>query len=92
MRQTPFETADVGCSQALLTFTLNKEQLTVELFVHQSFHDVGRAVGRTIVNHKDVKRFFQREYRTDNFLYVLFLVVSGNNDDAVTRSHDIVCS
>jgi hypothetical protein len=50
-------------------------------------YDSGCAVGAAVVNDKDMKTFFESEDGSDDFLNVLLLVVSGNNDDAVARIH-----
>ena len=83
-KEAPAEAAEVGGAQSLLAAALDHEEAVGELLL-QTAHDVGGAVGRAILDDKDVEHLFQREDGTDDILDVLLFVICGDDDDAVGR-------
>lgn len=74
-RQSPLETVDVGRAEAELAFPLFDEKPVGKL-LHQTLHDVSRAVRTVVFDDKDVKLHWKVEDVADDLLDVLLLVVS----------------
>ena len=89
MLDGPLKTADVGRAEALFAAALHEVQPARE-FALQALDDVGRAVGRAVVDDEDVERLLQAEHGADDVFDVLFLVVRRDDDDAV-RFHTGYC-
>ena len=89
--QRPLESGNIGSAQTQFTAPFQQEQPVAELPVHQSLHNLCRAVGRTVVNDQDMKLLFQSEHGPDNLLDVLLLVVGGDDNNAVAWVHTMIC-
>src|SRR5574344_801728 len=85
--QSPLKACDVGCAQSQFSSTFQDEKTVRELPLHQSFYDGCCAVGRTIINHENVKTFFQCKHCTNNLLNVLLLVVGRYDNNTVAFVH-----
>ena len=57
----------------------------------EAFDDVGRAVGRAVVDDQYVEGFLQAEDDAENVFDVLFFVVRRDNDDAVRFHTEVYC-
>ena len=52
-----------------------------------SVYNGSRAVGTSVVNDKDVETLVECEHRTYDILYVLLLIICGNDNYAVAIIH-----
>ena len=85
----PLKTADVGRAEALLAAAFDQMQPPGELAL-EAFDDVGRAVGRAVVDDQYVEGLLQAEDDAEDVFDVLFFVVRRDDDDAV-RFHTGYC-
>ena len=74
----PTHTIEVGSAKSQFALAFNDKQSLRELF-HQSLHNIGRAVGRIVLNDEHIELFWKRKDLADNGLNVFFLVVSRCN-------------
>ena len=93
---SPLETGYIGCTEAQLAAALDEKETLAELIFHKALDYGGGAVGRAVVDNEDVESrcslgpslLLLSSYGTNDVLYVLLLVVSGDNYDAVS-AHDV---
>ena len=75
---SPAHTVKIGSAQAKFAFALLDEK-AVWKFLHKAFDNIGRTVGRVVLDNKHIKLFLERKNLADNILYILFLVVCRRN-------------
>ena len=85
--QSPFEPSDISRSQTEFSTPFDNKEAVAVFSDHQSTHDSCRTVGRTIVDDKDMETLIQGEYRTDNFLDILLLIIGRNDNYTVALVH-----
>ena len=88
--QRPFEAGDIGRAQSEFAFPLDDEETVAELRRHHTPDDGCRPVGGTVVDHENMEAFFQGEYRTDDLVDILLLVIGRNDDNTVAFVHNLM--
>ena len=83
--QSPTESGDIRRAQAQLAAALHQKQPAGKLLRHQTFHNAGSAVWRTVVDDEYVKRLLQAKHRPDDLLDVLLFIISGYDYYAVAH-------
>ena len=83
MFQRPFEPHDVGGAKSEFPFSLEDEEPVGKLTFHESVYDGGGAVWTSVVDDQDMETFLQAEDGTDDFLDILFFVISRYDNDTV---------
>ena len=83
---SPFETTDVGGTETEFAGTFYHEQTFGELLL-QLFDNGSSPIGRTVFDDEYMEYFFQPEYGADDIFDVLFLVIRGDDNDAVALLH-----
>ena len=87
---SPLETADVGGAEAELAGALYHEEALGELLL-QFLDDGGGAVGRAVFDDEDIEGLLQTKDGADDVLNILFLVIRGDDNDAVALLHISKC-
>ena len=83
----PLESGDVCRTKSQLARTFLDEEPVGKLGVYESVYNGSRAVGTSVVNDKDVETLVECEHRTYDILYVLLLIICGNDNYAVAIIH-----
>ena len=64
------------------------DKQTVAKFIgHQYLHNTGSPVRRAVVYDKNMETLVEGEYRTDDFLDILLLIVGRYDDNTVAFVH-----
>ena len=78
----PFESGDVGSTQAQLALTLYHKEAVGKLGLHTAYN-VGCAVGRVVLDDEDVEIFLEGEHRTNDVFDVFLLVIGRYDNNAI---------
>ena len=84
----PAHTVEVSGTKSQLTLALHDEK-TIGEPLHQALHDVGRTVGRIVLDDEHIELFFEGEDLADDGLDILFFVVSRGDNQCIRH---ISCS
>ena len=73
--QCPLKAGNVSRAQSQFAATHHQVQLSAKLIGHQATHDGSRAIRRSIVDHQYMETLLQPEYRANNLLDILLLII-----------------
>ena len=88
VRQGPLESFDVGGTQSEFACTFVDKQTGSKLIRHQHLHDACCTVGRSVVDDEDMETLVEGEYRTNDLLDILLLVIGRYDDNTVAFVHN----
>ena len=90
MLQCPSEPSDIGRTQSEFPAPFDDKETVTELCSHHIPDDGCRPVGGAVVDHENMETSFQGEYRSDNLLDILLLVVGRNDNYTVALVHHLM--
>ena len=85
--QSPLKAGNVSRAQTQFAATLHQVQLSAKLIGYQTTHNGSRTVGRSIVDHQYMETLLQPEYRANNLLDILLLIIGWYDNYTIALLH-----